>query len=123
MSLSEQVILMKQSLSEVEEHLNKLQSGRKASSAKARASLMKLKKDSHQLRGDIMKYTKELPVKSRVKKEEQIPMEEIRQLQAQPEEPQNLNETLNPEQEEKPKASTKKAKPKKRLVKKKVSVE
>ena len=68
-SLSEQVLIMKNNLAEVEEHLNKLQGGRKASSSKARASLMKLKKDSHQLRGDIMKYTKELPVKSRVKKE------------------------------------------------------
>lgn len=68
-SLSEQVLIMKKNLAEVEEHLNKLQGGRKASSSKARASLMKLKKDSHSLRSEIMKYTKELPVKSRVKKE------------------------------------------------------
>ena len=67
-SLSDQLVLMKQSLSEVEEHLTKLQGGRKASSAKARASLMKLKKDSHSLRGNIMTYTKELPTKSRKKK-------------------------------------------------------
>ena len=69
MSLSDQVLIMKNNLAEVEEHLNKLQGGRKASSSKARASLMKLKKDSHALRGDIMKYTKNLPVKSRTKKE------------------------------------------------------
>ena len=69
MSLSDQVVLMKQSLAEVEEHLNKLQGGRKSSSAKARSSLMKLKKDSHLLRSEIMKYTKKIPVKSRVKKE------------------------------------------------------
>ena len=68
MSLSEQVLLMKQSLSEVEEHLNKLQGGRKASSAKSRAILMKLKKDSHKLRSDITKYTKGLPTKTRTKK-------------------------------------------------------
>ena len=67
MSLSEQIILMKNDLGEVEEHLNKLQSGRKASSSKARAGLMKLKKGSHQF--DITKFQKELPVKSRSKKE------------------------------------------------------
>ena len=84
-SLSDQVVLMKQNLSEVEEHLNKLQGGRKASSAKARASLMKLKKDSHLLRGEIMTYTKKMPVKTRAKKAD-IGIEEARQLQAEPEE-------------------------------------
>jgi septal ring factor EnvC (AmiA/AmiB activator) len=69
MSLSDQVLMMKQSLADVEEHLSKLQAGRKASSAKARASLMSLKKNSHQLRSDITKFTKELPTKSRVKKQ------------------------------------------------------
>ena len=83
-SLSDQVVLMKQNLTEVEEHLNKLQGGRKASSAKARASLMKLKKDSHALRGDIMKYTKDLPVKSRVKKET-VQVLEGRESQIEPE--------------------------------------
>jgi len=101
MSLSEQVVLMKQSLSEVEEHLNKLQGGRKASSAKARASLMKLKKDSHQLRGDIMKYTKELPVKSRTKKEVVV------------EPPPSPEPEPEPEQEEEKKVRTKR-KPKKK---------
>ena len=68
MVLSEQLTILKNEIANVEDHLNKLQGGRKASSAKARASLMKLKKGSHQLRGDIMTYTKELPVKSRKKK-------------------------------------------------------
>jgi hypothetical protein len=84
-SLSDQVVLMKQNLSEVEEHLNKLQGGRKASSAKARASLMKLKRDSHSLRGDIMTYTKGMPVKIRAKKAD-IGIEEARRLQSIPEE-------------------------------------
>lgn len=84
-SLSDQVVLMKQNLSEVEEHLNKLQGGRKASSAKARASLMKLKKDSHLLRGEIMTYTKKMPVKTRARRAD-IGIEEARQLQAEPEE-------------------------------------
>ena len=85
-SLSDQVVLMKQNLAEVEEHLGKLQGGRKASSSKARASLMKLKRDSHALRGDIMTYTKAMPVKARAKKAENVPIEEARQLQAIPEE-------------------------------------
>ena len=48
---------------------------------------MALKKSSHALRSDITKYTKELPVKKRVSKksEEVLPMEEIKQLQAEPE--------------------------------------
>jgi tryptophanyl-tRNA synthetase len=84
MSLSEQVLIMKNNLAEVEEHLNKLQTGRKSSSSKARSSLMKLKKDSHTLRSDIMKFTKELPTKKRTKKEAvQSPEEPV---EAEPEE-------------------------------------
>jgi ABC-type antimicrobial peptide transport system ATPase subunit len=88
-SLSESVLLMKQNLAEVEDHLNKLQGGRKASSSKARASLMALKKSSHALRKQITDHTKAMPTKTRVKKaEEVLPMEEIKQLQAEPEEPE-----------------------------------
>ena len=109
-SLSEQLVLMKQNLADVEDHLNKLQSGRKASSAKARASLMKLKKDSHQLRGDIIKYTKELPVKSR--KKEEINVQDARMSQAE--------EVVDEPVEELPKSdASKKKATKKRVVKKK----
>lgn len=116
-SLSEQLVLMKQNLADVEDHLNKLQSGRKASSAKARASLMKLKKDSHQLRGDIIKYTKELPVKSRNKKEEQVNILDAKLSQAEEVVDEPVEEVQSSEEENK--ASTKKA-TKKRVVKKKV---
>ncbi len=84
-SLSDQVVLMKQNLAEVEEHLSKLQGGRKASSAKARASLMKLKRDSHALRGEIMTYTKAMPVKARAKKAEAVQSPE-EPVEAEPEE-------------------------------------
>jgi hypothetical protein len=67
MVLSEQLIILKNEIANIEDHLSKLQGGRKASSAKARASLMKLKKHSHLMRSDIMKYTKELPTKTRAK--------------------------------------------------------
>ena len=113
-SLNEQVLIMKQSLSEVEEHLSKLQGGRKASSSKARASLMALKKNSHVLRSDITKYTKELPTKSRPKKEN-VNVFEAKMEQVEPE-----PEPVEPELElEEKKASTKKAKPKAKLLKKK----
>ena len=107
MSLSDQVMLMKQSLADVEEHLSKLQAGRKASSAKARASLMSLKKNSHQLRSDITKFTKELPVKSRVKKE-QVNVFDAKMEQVEPE-PESV---VEPE-------ATPKVKPKPRGLKKK----
>jgi hypothetical protein len=111
-SLNEQVLIMKQSLSEVEEHLSKLQNGRKASSSKARASLMALKKNSHALRSDITKYTKELPKKSRPKKEN-VNVFEAKMEQVEP-------EPVEPELElEEKKASTKKAKTKAKLLKKK----
>jgi hypothetical protein len=110
-SLNEQVLIMKQSLLEVEEHLAKLQNGRKASSAKSRAILMKLKKDSHQLRSDITKFTKELPTKSRPKKENvnvfEAKMEQV-------EEPEVVEEE---DEKPKPNSSKKKAKPKTRAKK------
>jgi hypothetical protein len=114
MSLSDSVLLMKQSLAEVEEHLTKLQNGRKASSSKARASLMSLKKNSHQLRSDITKFTKELPVRTRPKKENvnvfEAKMEQV-------EEPEQVVE----EEEEKPKANSSKKKAKPRAKSKKLS--
>jgi uncharacterized protein YaiL (DUF2058 family) len=103
MSLSDQVMLMKQSLADVEEHLSKLQAGRKASSAKARASLMSLKKNSHQLRSDITKFTKELPVKSRVKKE-QVNVFDAKMEQVEPEQVESEPE---PTTKVKPKARAK----------------
>ena len=113
-SLTNQIILMKQSLAEVEEHLAKLQNGRKSSSSKARASLMALKKNSHVLRSDITKYTKELPTKSRPKKEN-VNVFEAKMEQVEPE-----PEPVEPELElEEKKASTKKAKTKAKLLKKK----
>ena len=113
-SLTNQIILMKQSLAEVEEHLSKLQGGRKSSSSKARASLMALKKNSHVLRSDITKYTKELPTKSRPKKEN-VNVFEAKMEQVEPE-----PEPVEPELElEEKKASTKKAKTKAKLLKKK----
>lgn len=105
MSLSEQVLLMRQSLDECERELKSLEGGRKASAPRARKSLQNLKTSSHSLRKQIVEHTKSLPIKSRTKK--------VKIVEPTPE------PVEEPEQEDK-KASTKKAKPKKS---KKVSIE
>jgi hypothetical protein len=77
MSLSEQIAIMKNQLEEAENHVKSLENGRKSSSAKARSNLMKIKSQSHQLRKSVMQHTKNLPVKSRAKKEaEAVPVAE-----------------------------------------------
>lgn len=45
-----------------------LQGGKKASAARVRANLMKLKNGSHNIRKTVMDFSKTIPVKSRVKK-------------------------------------------------------
>ena len=102
MSLSEQILLMKQDLENVEKELKSLEGGRKASAPRARKSLQSLKTSSHALRKQIVEHTKSLPVKSRTKKEVV-------------EEPPTPTPTPEPEVEQ-PKAtsSKKKAKPKKK---------
>ena len=68
MSLQEQILLMRANLDSAEQQIKSLEAGRKSSSAKARASLMKLKTQSHDLRKSVITKQKELPVKSRAKK-------------------------------------------------------
>jgi len=85
-SLSEQILLMRKSLDETEKELKSLESGKKASAPRARKSLQALKQSSHQLRKQITESVKSMPTKKRVKKEEvNVPIEEARQLQAEPE--------------------------------------
>ena len=86
-SLSEQILLMRKSLDETEKELKSLESGKKASAPRARKSLQSLKTSSHALRKQITEHTRSMPVKARVKKVEAVdmPIEEARQLQAEPE--------------------------------------
>ena len=72
-TLSHQLAILRSNLDECETHIKSLESGRKASCAKSRALLMKIKKDSHSMRKDIMSHTKALPTKSRIKKTEAEP--------------------------------------------------
>jgi hypothetical protein len=106
-SLSDQVLIMKQSLENVESELKSLESGKKASAPRARKALQSLKQSSHSLRKQITENVKGMPVKSRGKKEA---VEEPEPEQVEPE----------LELEEK-KSSTKKAKPKAKTKSKKLS--
>ena len=69
-SLSEQILLMRQSLDDTERELKSLESGKKASAPRARKSLQSLKNSSHALRKQITDSVKSMPTKKRTKKEE-----------------------------------------------------
>ena len=67
MSFKNDIVLLRSHLDEAELHLDKLESGTKASSSKARVALLKIKTLTHQLRKDITSKLKELPTKTRLK--------------------------------------------------------
>ena len=96
-SLSDQILLMKQSLDETEKELKALEGGRKASAPRARKSLQALKQSSHALRKQITDSVKSMPTKKRTKKEE---------VQS-PEEPVEVLQTSIPETEPEPEVKKK----------------
>jgi Ser-tRNA(Ala) deacylase AlaX len=59
-------------LQEAREELESLKKGKKASAARCRSHLQKLKKECDVLRKDILEYTKGLPVKKKEKKIDMI---------------------------------------------------
>jgi hypothetical protein len=67
MSFKNDIVLLRSHLDEAEAHLNKLEGGVKASSSKARVSLLKIKTLTHQLRKDITDKLKQMPTKTRLK--------------------------------------------------------
>ena len=69
MSFKNDIVLLRSYLDEAEHHLEKLEGGVKASSSKARVALFKIKSLSHQLRKDITEKLKQMPTKTRPKKE------------------------------------------------------
>jgi predicted RNA-binding Zn ribbon-like protein len=118
MSLADQVLLMRQSLENVERELKSLESGKKASAPRARKALQSLKQSSHSLRKQITENVKTMPTKKRVKKENvnvfEAKMEQVEPEQVEPE------QVVAPELElEEKKSSIKKLKPKPRGLKKK----
>ena len=92
MSLSEQVILMRQSLDECERELKSLEGGRKASAPRARKSFQALKQSSHAMRKQITESVKSMPVKSRTKKEVEPEPEVVEE----PVEPVEVKKTRKP---------------------------
>jgi len=74
MSLSDSITSLRTMLDTCENEIKSLESGRKASSARARKSLQNIKTASHSLRKEITAHTKNLPTKSRTKKVEVEPV-------------------------------------------------
>ena len=84
MSLSEKITSLRTMLDAAESEIKSLESGRKASSARARKSLQSIKTECHGMRKEITEHVKKLPTKTRVKKEEVVePEPEVKE----PEEP------------------------------------
>ena len=72
-NLSASIAELKTLVGQAEAELQSLQSGKKASAPRVRASLQKIKTLSHSMRADVMTFTKELPTKARLKKSESEP--------------------------------------------------
>ena len=77
MSLIAQINEMKMMISQAESEVSSLQNGKKASSARARKSLQDIKTKAHSLRKAITETTQALPVKPRVKKVVEVPVEPV----------------------------------------------
>ena len=67
MTLNDQILQIQMNLDQAKEHIVQLEAGRKASSAKARTALQKIKVLAHELRKACITTQKTIPVKSRVK--------------------------------------------------------
>ena len=72
MSLFESITILKSQLDSAEKEVQALQSGKKASSSRARKSLMRVKSGSHELRKQNMTHTKSMDVKKRAPKKETV---------------------------------------------------
>jgi hypothetical protein len=75
MSLSQSITSLRTLLDIADKEIKSLESGRKASAARARKSLQNIKISCHTLRKDITLFTKELPTKTRCESDEPNNME------------------------------------------------
>lgn len=69
MNLQDEISVLKNNITIIEKEWESLQSGRKSAAPKLRANLMSIKKQCHNLRSKTTEFTKNLPTKTRVKKE------------------------------------------------------
>ena len=67
MTLNDQILQIQMNLDQAKEHIVQLEAGRKASSAKARSALQKVKVLAHELRKACMITQKALPVRAKGK--------------------------------------------------------
>ena len=67
MTLNDQILQIQMNLDQAKEHIVQLEAGRKASSAKARSALQKVKVLAHELRKACMIKQKALPVRAKGK--------------------------------------------------------
>jgi len=74
-AITQSIAELKTLVGQAETELQLLQSGKKASAPRVRASLQKIKTLAHTMRGLVMTFTKELPTVSRVKKTTAVPAE------------------------------------------------
>jgi hypothetical protein len=72
-NLNESIVELKTLISQCETELQSLHGGKKAAAPRVRASLQKIKNLAHSMRGGVMAFTKDLPVKTRTKKENAEP--------------------------------------------------
>ena len=74
MTLNDQILQIQMNLDQAKEHIVQLEAGRKASSAKARSALQKIKVLAHELRKACMITQKAIPVRAKGK---MIPFEYV----------------------------------------------
>ena len=67
MTLNDQILQIQMNLDQAKEHIVQLEAGRKASSAKARSALQKVKVLAHELRKACMITQKAIPVRAKGK--------------------------------------------------------
>ena len=85
-TLDEELAVLKSYIVQCETELKALTVAKKKSAApRIRKSLQQIKNHSHKMRGSVTESVKSMPTKTRAKKEAvDVPIEEARQLQAEP---------------------------------------
>ena len=84
MNLSQDITALKTLLALAEKEVKALESGKKASSARARKALQGIKSNSHKLRKDIIEHTRTLPIKKKATKQPQT-VETAQAVETEPE--------------------------------------
>ena len=108
MTLNDQILQIQMNLDQAKEHIVQLEAGRKASSAKARSALQKVKVLAHELRKACMITQKAIPVRAKGKMTpfEYVVAEPVTGRPVVPPEPEPVEE-IKPKPAKKPRKSKK----------------